>query len=151
VAVNCASNKFQIQEPTYLWRDNANSLTRNKEDDTFFSRSWEMYIHSQVEGIRSIERITGTIDSGLLAATLNNMYTHIMEAIYRNYPLDHAKQLCLQLKDSPALLNALNDKKFWEMIHQVVKGTILKDNTLIFMKMRFCDWLNEFVLNKEKE
>lgn len=150
VAVNCAQKKFQVPEATYLWRDNKNSLTRNKEDATFFDRSWEMYICSQVEGLLSIERITGSIDISLIAATFNNMYNHIMEAIYRNYSTDYAKQLCLKLKDSPAILNALNEKKFWETVHQLVKGTILKDNTLIFMKMRFCDWLNEFILDKEK-
>lgn len=150
VAVNSTDKKFKIQETTYLWRNNPNSLTRDRTDGTFFMRSWEQYVYSQVQGLLSIERITGSVSPQLEAATLNNMYNHIMEAIYHQLPLDHVKELCLLLKDSKALQTNLNSKDFWQTIYNVVKGSILKDNNLIFCKMRFCDWLNEFVLDKKE-
>lgn len=149
VAINSTQNKFKIRETTYLWRDNPNSLTRDKSDGTFFMRSWEQYVYSQVMGLLNIERITGSVPPALMAATLNNMYNHIMEAIYYKLPLDNVKKLCLQLKDSAALRTNINVKEFWQTVHSVVKGSILKNNNLIFCKMRFCDWLNEFVLDTE--
>ena len=149
VAVNSTDKKFKVKEITYLWRDNPKSLTRDRTSSTFFERSWEQYIYSQVHGLIDIERITGKVGPNLVAATLNNMYNHIMEAIYRKKPLEKAKEMCLQLKHFKSLEEAMNVKDFWQTIHSIVKGTILKDNTLIFCKMRFCDWLNEFILEKE--
>lgn len=149
VAINSTKKKFKIKEMTYLWRDNPKSLTRDKTDSTFFIRSWEQYLYSQVQGLKDIERVTGSINHSLVAATLNNMYNHVMEAIYYKLSLDHAKEICLGLKNLKSLQEAIKDAEFWKTIHTVVKGSILKNNTLIFCKMRFCDWLDEFILDKE--
>lgn len=150
VAVNCTKNKFKIKETTYIWRDNINSLTRNQEDEGFFKKSWEQYIFSQTQGLLDIERIYNTMPPALIAMTLNNMYMQMMEAIFYKYSLDNAKKISLRLKDCKALQQALETKEFWQTINNVVKGSILKKNSLIFFKMRFCDWLNEFILDKEK-
>jgi len=34
------------------------------------------------------------------------------------------------------------------MVNQVVKGTMMVQDTLIFFKERFCDWLNEYVIGE---
>lgn len=149
VAINSTEKKFKLREVTYLWRNNPESLTRDEKNGTFFQRSWEQYVYSQVQGLQNIERIRGSVSPQLTAATLNNMYNHIMEAIYYKLPTDNVKKLCLQLKDSKSLQTNIQNKVFWETVYNVVKGSILKGNVLIFCKMRFCDWLNSFVLDKE--
>lgn len=150
VAVNSTEKKFKIPETTYLWRDNKNSLTRDK-DSNFFQKGWMNYITSQIQGLKDIIRITGKINTALCAATLNNTYAYIMEAIYYKYDTSAAKALCLTLKDNPVILHTIEDAEFWKTIHQVLKATILKDNVLIFFKMRFCDWLDEYVLDRRKD
>lgn len=149
VAVNSTKKRFNVPETTYLWRDNMNSLTRQKEV-AFFNRGWMQYVYSQVQGLKDIVRINGEISPPLVAATLNNIYMHIMEAIYMNYSTDEAKQLCLTLNTEPIIMKIIEGADFWKTLHQILKATILKDNNLIFCKMRFCDWLNEFVLDKEQ-
>lgn len=150
VAVNCAKKKYNLNELTYLWRDNKASLTRKDEDRLdYFSRSWWQYIQSQVQGLTDISRIKGELDPQMTAATLNNMYVQIMEGIYYKLDTSKVKELCLKLKDNELLLKVLDEKLFWSTINTLVKGSLMKEDVLIFFKMRFCDWLNEFILEKE--
>lgn len=150
VAVNATSNRFKVEEVTYLWRDNKNSLTRNDKDENFFKISWEQYIISQVRGILDIERITGTVPPALVAATLNNMYCHIMRAMHYNLSTDEVKKICSRLNNCQAIIDSLNSVDFWKTVHALVKSSLLLENELIFYKMRFCDWLKEYIREKEE-
>lgn len=148
VAVNSTKSKFRIKEVTYLWRDNPNSLTRGKESGNFFEKSWEQYILGQARGLLEIERITDGAgpDPGLIAATLNNMYQHFMQAIYYGLDTTEAKHYCSILNVSSTFKKAIDTSDFWKTIQEVLKGSMMTDDTIIFFKMRFCDWLDEYVL-----
>lgn len=149
VAVNCAKEKYKIKEVTYLWRDTPSSLTRMAGTEGFFKNSWKEYIYSQVQGLLDIERITGEIEPTLAAATINNMYNHTMEAIYHNLDVTEIIPLCQRLKGSKALNTVMQNSTFWTTIHNIVKGSQLTKNNLIFYKMRFCDWFAQFVFGRE--
>lgn len=149
VAANCTSNKYKIKECTYIWRDNPNSITRNKEDAGFFKKSWQQYVTSQVKGLLKIDEILGEIDSALAAATINNIYEHVMQAVYYRIPIDEVKDIAAPLKDNASFMKTLEDKKFWETVHSVTKATHYEENLIIFFKMRFIDWLNDYILQKE--
>jgi len=149
VVANSTSNKFKLEEVTYLWRFNKNSLTRFDPDEGFFRRSWDQYVKSQVYGLRAINDILGYIEPELVAATLNNVYQHIMQAIYFEVPgLEDIKPLIQTLGKCKGVTDSLNESRFWTMVNQVVKGTMMVQDTLIFFKERFCDWLNEYVIGE---
>ena len=148
VAVNSTKQKFRIPEVTYLWRDNPNSLTRDKQEISFFEKSWEQYILGQARGLVDIERITEGAgpDPGLFAATLNNMYQHFMQAMYHNLDTSTAKEYCKILQASSMFRKAIDTSDFWKVVNEVLRGSMLADDSIIFFKMRFCDWLDEYVL-----
>lgn len=151
VAANSTKNRIRIKEVTYLWRDNQNSLTRAECDNDFFVKSWEQYIESQVQGLLDIEKNMGEIAPTLMAATLNNMYVHMMRGLHLGLDMDEARAQCGRLTNNNAVMSCLNEPIFWQAIHEMVKASILLENELIFCKMRFCDWLSEYITHKEVE
>lgn len=158
VAVNSTINKKQIQEYTYIWRHNSNSLTHQKDDEDFFRRSWDQYIFSQVKGLKKIIEITGDIDIRILAATLLNIYSHCMTTIFLEIGYDSVKELLNELQNVSQIQEKFEDKVFWEYIHSNLKGCGYNNGNLFFYKERFIDWLMNHILKnteiveyKEKE
>ena len=41
---------------------------------------------------------------------------------------------------------AIDTSDFWKVVNEVLRGSMLADDSIIFFKMRFCDWLDEYVL-----
>ena len=148
VAVNATSKKFYINELTYLWRDNKNSLTRAEGATNFFLKSWEQYILSQVQALIDISKLRGTVNSDVLAATLINIYDHCMKAIYLNCNSD-LKILSL-LGQLTVVKNGINTTQFWEYVQEHLKACVMFDDCLIFYKQRFCDWLNALMAEDNK-
>lgn len=144
VAVNCAERKFRIKELTYLWRANQNSLTRAKGTTEFFKQSWSQYVNSQIQAIYKISDIMGSMRVDVLAMTLINIYDHCMKAIYLGYKLDNLNLNRLGYYN--VIQNAVNNEEFWKIINEKLKGSVMFDDCLIFYKLRFCDWLNQYIL-----
>jgi len=149
VAINCTKNKFKLREYTYLWRENKNSLTRKEDRVSFLEKSWSQYVYSQVQGLLDILKLKGDLTPSLIAATLNNIYSQMMEAIYYKIPIESVKPVCSQLGENKVILDLIDTEEFWRTIYNVVKPSLLTNNTLIFFKMRFCDWLNEYILGED--
>lgn len=149
VACNCTNKKMTLPEVTYLWRDNRESLTRV---DSFFERSWTMYIISQVMGILKIIEVTGEISSVLLAMTLNNVYSHTMKARFLELDDSNANFIVSQLKSVPQVQDAINNEKFWLCIADKLRACDIMDkNRFFFYSERFIDWLQTNVLQNNIE
>lgn len=152
VAINCAERKFRIHEITYLWHQNQNSLTRQDGDIGFFMKSWGQYLYSQVQGLIDISERNELIDPGLVAATFINMYTHHMKAESKMLK-DQCKEedykfvesQIARLKDNEKIMNCVHSKEFWMYIEHNLKGCETFGNALIFYKLKFCDWMREYV------
>ena len=145
IAHNCTSNKIKIKEVTYLWRDNKNSLTRVQNNHEFFVRSWKDYLTSQVEATLKIIELKGEVAPDLLGATLLYLYHYWMIALHYNLVNDEAKEELLKLKDNPILKQTLNQENFWRYIVANLKGGTIWEDDLIFYKVRFNDWLKEYI------
>ena len=145
IAHNCTSNKIKIKEVTYLWRDNKNSLTRAQNNHEFFVRSWKDYLTSQVEATLKIIELKGEVAPDLLGATLLYLYHYWMIALHYNLVNDEAKEELLKLKDNPILKQTLNQENFWRYIVANLKGGTIWEDDLIFYKVRFNDWLKEYI------
>lgn len=150
VAVNCTENKKYIHECTYLWRDNTNSLTRYNGLDNFFNRSWEIYILCQVMGINKIIEILGTIKVSTFAQTLCNLYYFCMRALYKKFSLDYAKSILRTLGKNEVVKNLIDSEEFWKVVNEKLRASEITENVMIFYKMRFCDWLDEFILGEDE-
>lgn len=151
VAHNCTEKKTTIPEVTYLWRDNKNSLTR--QDKSFFSKSWVMYIKSQVEGLlKIIDILNDNIDAKLIGLTIINIYKYFMRAVYESADLTEAVRNIRKLKSSEIIQNKIDTEEFWRTVAKNLTACSYKDeNELFFFTQRFPDWLNKYVLAEIKE
>lgn len=145
VAVNCTDNKKTIAETTYLWRDNQNSLTRMEGHDGFFEKSWEGYVYGQVLALKKILEIRKDISLYLVAATMINIYKHIMRAVHKKYDLSIAQEYCSWLKDEPIIQDIFETADFWDYINENLKASEYVGDTLVFYDIKFSKWLREWV------
>lgn len=145
IAVNCAKKKYKIEEPTYLWRSNKNSLTRKQSYVDFFHKSWEFYIFGQIEALKEIIRINEGIETSLLAATLMNIYKYMMFAISEKLNTNYIENCLKELKYIPEIINELDNLNFWGYVHQNLKASSYLDEKLVFFSIRFSDWIRIYI------
>lgn len=156
VAVNSTKNKFKVHEVTYIWHRNDNSLTRAEGDDGFFIKSWECYIRSQVYGLRDLASRVEILDPGLVAATLINVYTHHMKALSNLFFLkckeedfSLTKRELKLLGQDNYIMEAINNEEFWSYLCRHLMACEKVGHNIIFYKMRFVDWLKEYITEAE--
>lgn len=145
IAHNCTENKKKIEEVTYIWRDNKNSITRLGGRENFFLTSWESYITSQVEALLRIIELREIVPPDLLGATLLYVYHYWMIAKHYKIVNEGIKTELLKLKNSPSLIKTLVQEEFWHYIVANLKGCTLWEDNVIFYQDRFCDWLKEYI------
>lgn len=151
VAVNLTEKKMRINEYTYVWRYNKESLTRDGESEAFFLKSWEQYIYSQVKGIQKIINIKGNINDNVFCATILNIYYHLQRASYFNIDYSHIVPLLTELKEMPEVQDLISRENFWLGINSSLKSCGFVDKTLFFYKERFIDWFKLYIADEKKE
>ena len=145
IAHNCTDKKIKLEEVTYLWRDNKNSITRDGGKEEFFKRTWKTYITSQVEALPQIIRIKGYVAPDLLGATLLYVYHYWMIAEHYKVVDIVAEEELLRLKNNPDLIKTLTQEEFWKYIVDNLKGCTIWEDNIIFYKERFCDWMKKYI------
>lgn len=143
VAVNSTDKVVRIPTPTYLWRDNQNSLTRGKNAASFFANSWDQYVLGQIHGLLKIAQIREKPDVTVTALTIKNIYEHIMKAIHQHCDRE-IPELSL-LGQNAAFINMFQTAEFWTILQEHLKTSEFENNNLFFYKYRFCDWFNEYI------
>mgnify|MGYP000897026105 CR=1 FL=1 len=152
VAVNCAKRHGKIDECTYIWRDNPNSLTRNNKESNFFFRANSSYIIGQVWGLKKIYEINGKIKMELLGMTLYNIYKCMMIQLYYKYDDYSYLNELKSLRDFKPVQDFLADAKSWIFIDSILKGSqIIEGDKIIFFKQRFVDWVLQYIQAGSKE
>ena len=145
IAHNCTDKKIKLEEVTYLWRDNKNSITRDGGKEEFFKRTWKTYIASQVEALPQIIRIKGYVAPDLLGATLLYVYHYWMIAEHYKVVDIVAEEELLRLKNNPDLIKTLTQEEFWKYIVNNLKGCTIWEDNIVFYKERFCDWMKKYI------
>lgn len=149
VAWYTASNKGMIDEVTYIWRNNKNSLTRQEGDNGFFKKAYNSYIESQINGLKKIYSINKFLDHRFITNTLINIYYHYMKACYFGCELETANKLIQSLTEEEWLSDYLCDSNSWiEALENLKTGEIL-DNSVIFYKDSFFMWVNNLLNDVE--
>ena len=141
IAWSCTDKRGIIDEITYIWRDNDNSLTRKKTQQEYFKDTYMSYIGGQVAAMKKIFEIKKEIQSSLVTQTLINIYYYYMKA--RFYHLDETvMDNCLMtLKDESWFLEWINDGENWKEILKTIKaGQIYEENHIVFFEETFNLW-----------
>lgn len=145
VAINCTDKKMKLQEPTYFWRYNTNSITREGTHLDFFKKAWDLYVFSQVKALQEIVRIKGEMRCNLFAATCINIYKWVMIAKSLEIDTSQVKKWILELKDVPECVKLCDEYNFWVYIHQNLQASEYMDERLIFFSQKFSDWVKEYI------
>lgn len=151
VAVNCAEKKGKIQECTYLWRDNRDSITRRDTPKEFFFKNNTYFMLSQIWGIKKICEISGKIDDELLGATLNILYNHMMIQYYYGHDDFSYVDELKSLKENQQVQNFLGKPESWFILNRIIRASQIIDNEIFFYKQRFIEWVLEYIQKDGKE
>lgn len=156
LAINCTDKVGYVHEPTYVWRNNENSLTRKDKENKFFKIGYIQYSYSQTIGLvkvyknwikrnKDLEKMTP-----LVAATLINLYKTMMVAKYYNLPLDHIYSNIRKMKDFDFDF-FFSQENFWDYLLQNLPAAERKEDEVIFYSQRFIDWYTEIVKEAKGE
>lgn len=141
IAWNSAEKRGELEEVTYIWRYNKNSLTRARAERTYFSDTHMYYIISQVEGLKKLYEINGQISDDLISQTLLNLYYYSMKA--RFYGLDETNidNKISELRAEGWMQKYLNNGQNWVYIIQNVKaGEFYENSSIVFFNESFNFW-----------
>lgn len=155
VAVNNANKKMVIQYPTYLWRQNDNSLTHQGGELGFFVKSWPQYILSQVCGLTDLGEKKGELSPPLVAQTLINIYKEHAKALSNSlHPkcnssdYEASARKLKTLGENPLIKEAIKTVEFWNTIEEKLPACEKFGDNIIFYNIRFVDWLKEYIVEE---
>lgn len=149
VAFNCSKKIYRIEEPVYIWRKNKNSITRSVSGKELHERIMSTYVNTQILGLDKTIKTVGDVSSITFAATLINIYTHIMRSRYYKITTNNYEENFTLLKNNKILQDKFNDINVWKcLVSKVTQGTAI-ENTFFFYKQNILEWLNENIINKE--
>ena len=151
VAWNCSNKTYKIKESLYLWRNNQKSLTRSVTGKELQERIIGTYVQTQILALQKIIEIKNDINTYTFAATLYNIYSHIMRSnFYKIENKDYLPYFNL-IKNNDVLQSKFGDAQLWQyLITHALQGSTA-ENSFFFYKQNILDWLNEFIINKEKQ
>jgi glycosyltransferase involved in cell wall biosynthesis len=151
VAVNCATRTARLEECTYIWKDNPNSLTRDNSDEKFFFRANTYYILGQIRGLKKVYEVTGNVKQQLIGATLKHIYDNMMLQLYYNHNDYSYLNELNSLREFKPVQDFLTEASSWIYMDSILKATHIIDNSIIFYKQRFVDWVLEYIQAGSKE
>ena len=79
IAWNSTQKRGMMNEVTYIWRDNEHSLTRGRSQKDYFLETYMNYIGGQVEALKFLYKINGSIEGILITSALINIYNYYMK------------------------------------------------------------------------
>ena len=148
VAWNCTKNRGELNEMTYIWRDNPNSITRCDNKMEYFARTYNNYIRSQVEGLKKLAEINQELNYSLVAQTLINIYYYYMNAVFLSLPLNDTNKMIHSLAYERWMPNFLSTTTVWnEIINSVKTGAIYDGEYIVFFNENFYDWAVRLLKN----
>lgn len=150
VVAMCTKKKGYIDEYTYLWRNNKNSITRSISNLDFFKKSSDQFMLSQIYALQKIKEITGSIPITCLAKTLYNIYSsHYCRA---HFKLDNAiiEEKMKELGKIQEIIEAPKNPDFWNTVLESSKlgrdFPMKEGHYFVFYDWKITRWLNTYIL-----
>ncbi len=149
IAWNSAENRGEMNEVTYIWRHNPNSITRNKDDTTYFLSTYMYYIRSQVEGLKGLYRVNGTYAGSLVTQTLLNIYYYYMRACFYKADQTAMNECISSLRSEPWIKEYLKDGNNWkELVTTVKGGAIYEETNIVFYSETVNNWIMRLIADE---
>lgn len=146
IAWYSTKNRGFVEEITYLWRDNKNSITRSKSSAQYFIETHHYYIRSQVEAFKFLFDHNIEIDDKLITFTLKNLYEYYMHARFYNCDEQYLDQLLSSLQDYPRIQIWYNNIDNWiELVKCLKVGDQYENGTIVFFQETFNKWVDRLI------
>ena len=145
VAWNSTEARGEVAEPMCIWRENLQSITRIEGEKSFFIKSYDQYIYSQVEGLKKIHSIKKESSDKLITATLILLYNNYMRAKLYQLSTDKIEEYLNTFRQCDFIQEYLNNYYNWvEVIKELHAGEVY-DDVIIFYKEPFNEWANRLL------
>lgn len=139
VAYNASTNKGEIEEVTYLWRWNKNSITHSED---YYKKSYVQYFYSQVKGLQKIFDIQDNIQNVLVSQTLINLYQYYHRALFYKFDMKLVDKLMRELVQVEWFDFFINQGENWlDIISNLPAGMMIDDENMVFFEETFPNWI----------
>lgn len=149
IAWNCTTKRGELNEITYLWRFNENSITRSRNELTYFNSTCTDYIRSQVEGLKRLHEIKDDVQDALISATLQNLYYYYMKAKTTNIDLSQMEEYLSTLRDEQWMQIYFRKIDNWREIVNNVKTGFPYGEKIVFFTETFNLWADRLLIKHE--
>ena len=149
VAWNATINRAEINEPTYIWIENKESITSKVPDKEYFCNTYMNYIRSQVEGLIFMFDNNHGIPDGLISQTLINIYNYYIRAKYYKLNGEVMENCIGRLREYNRIQEWLYKIENWQYIINTVKtGAIYDKQYVVFFNETFNLWAERLLVKK---
>lgn len=146
LAWNAASLRGDVNEVTYIWRYNKQSITRADGRGAYFKNTYLNFIFSQTEALKMMPQIIDKIYGELVIKIFIRMYNHYQEAVYYNLSLKEMDNMIHALKTEQWIQTIMfSDEAQTYAIKNMSPGSITSDNKPYFYEEPFNKWLKRLL------
>ena len=150
IAWNCTAKRGELNEITYLWRFNENSITRSKGELTYFTNTCTDYIRSQVEGLKKMYQIKGEVQDALISATLQNLYYYYMKAKTVGVDMNLMESYLTSLRDEEWMKIFFRKIENWrDIVNNIKTGFPFEKDKVVFFTETFNLWADRLLIKHE--
>lgn len=142
VAWNCTPNKGKIDEVTYIWRNNSNSLTRSNTESQYFLKTSSKFILSQIDGLEKVNEILGEVNYILVHSVLINIYQSMM--VQKHFGMTEEDKYMNKLKiflEKDYIKNCITNEQSWRVLASRMPGAQVLKDSIVFFDEPFDKWL----------
>ena len=142
IAWHSTENRGEVNEYTYIWRNNKNSITRAQSNPDYFKNNYLNYIISQVKALQKLFEINKDIKDNVITLTLINMYYNYMRAVYLQYATKPMDDLIMQLRGQEWMQSYLDKAENWiDIVNNVKAGEVYNMEHVIFYDEPINHWI----------
>lgn len=141
IAWNCTKQHGILNEITYIWRYNKNSITREKDEVSYFKETYNNYIHGQVEALKKIFSTADEVPNILVTKTLINIYYFYMRARFYKCDEKIMDDTLSTLKHEGWMRTWFNCAENWvDVIDNLKPGQFYDKQYVVFFEEGFNLW-----------
>ena len=150
IAWNVTKERGELNEVTYIWRFNEQSLTRAKGNDGYFINTYMNYINSQIAGMKKIYKIMHSIQDPLVGVTLQNLYNYYMKAKTLGLDLTEVEKSFMTLRDETWMQEFfLKPENWYQVVENLRAGFVLNKHQVVFYMEPFNIWANRLLIKHD--
>lgn len=146
IAWNCTKAHGILNEITYIWRCNKNSITRQKDDETYFKETYNNYIYGQVEALKKIFATVDELNNLTVTKTLINIYYFYMQARFYKCDEKIMDDELITLRDEQWMQLWITNSQNWiDAINELKVGQFYNEKYIVFYEENFYQWINRLL------